>query len=121
MRDDIIEHFKIISGKVKYGKEIFRLSRSKANILKDGRGDHFLSNQVANYWKKIPGYIKEANTVSTFKLQLQKFKYVCISSGRPSSGQFWELSETLLSKISESNHDLYVDFMICDCKSKNCE
>ena len=42
MRGDIIETFKIISGKVDYGKEIFRLSRSKTNILKDGRGDHFL-------------------------------------------------------------------------------
>ena len=42
MRGDIIETFKIISGKVDYGKEIFKLSRSKANILKDGRGDHFL-------------------------------------------------------------------------------
>ena len=41
--------------------------------------------------------------------------HVCISySGRPSSGQYWELSETLLSKISESNHDLYVDFMIAN-------
>ena len=52
--------------------------------------------------------------MSTFKLQLQKFKDVCISSGRPSSGQYWELNETLLSKISESNHDLYVDFMIAN-------
>ena len=119
MRGDIIETFKIISGKVDYGKEIFRLSRSKANILKDGRGDHFLSNRVANYWNKIPGYIKEANTVSTFKLQLQKFKDVCISSERPSSGQFWELSETLLSKMNESNHDLYVDFMIANPKIAN--
>ena len=42
MRGDIIETFKIISGKVDYGKEIVKLSRSKANILKDGRGDHFL-------------------------------------------------------------------------------
>ena len=116
MRGDIIETFKLISRKVDYGKEIFRLSRSKANILKDGRGDHFLSNRLANYWNKIPGYITEANTVSTFKLQLQKFENVCISSGRPSSGQFRELSETVLtlSKTSESNHDLYVDFMIAN-------
>ena len=42
-----------------------------------------------------------------------------VASGRPSSGQFWELSETLLSKISESNHDLYVDFMIANPKIAN--
>ena len=34
-------------------------------------------------------------------------------------GQYWELSETLLSKISVSNHDLYVDFMIANPKIAN--
>ena len=81
--------------------------------LKELQLTTLLERRVANYWNKIPGYIKEANTVTTFKLQLQKFKDVCISSGRPSSGQFWELSETLLSTISGSNHNLYVDFNDC--------
>ncbi len=112
MRGDIIESFKIISGKVDYGKELFKLSRSKANVLKDGRGDHFLPNRVANYWNKIPGSVKEANTVSSFKLQLQDYKDDYVNSGRPSSGHYWELSEILFSKINDSNHDSYASFMI---------
>ena len=48
MRGDLIETFKITTGKVNYGQGLFRLSRSGVKILKDGRGERILSmsNQV---------------------------------------------------------------------------
>ena len=49
MRGDLIETFKILSGKVDYGQTLFRVSCSGANILKDKRSDRILSNRVANY------------------------------------------------------------------------
>ena len=110
MRGDIIETYKIVSKKVDYGKDLFKLSRSGANILKDGRGDRILSNRVANYWNKIPGYVKEANTVETFKSRLEFYKTEAINSGSSSTGHYWELSDILLSKIS-GDHDAYADFM----------
>ena len=74
MRGDLIETLKILSGKVDYGQTLFRVSCSGANILKDKRSDRILSNRVANYWNKIPQSVKDADTVSTFKAQLEKYK-----------------------------------------------
>eukprot|EP00116_Pleurobrachia_bachei_P004142 sb/3464404/ len=110
MRGDLIETFKITSGKVDYGKDLFRVSRSGTKILKDGRGDGVLSNRVANYWNKIPANVKEASSVDTFKARLEQYKTSTIASGSPSLGHFWELSEILISKINNRcNHDLYAD------------
>ena len=105
MRGDLIETFKILSGKVDYGQTLFRVSRSGANILKDKRSARILSNRVANYWNKIPQSVKDTDTVSTFKAQLEKYKKETVSSGVSSHGHFWELSEILLSKIDNDNHD----------------
>ena len=112
MRGDLIETFKILSGKVDYGQTLFRVSRSGANILKDKRSDRILSNRVANYWNKIPQSVKDADTVSTFKARLEKYKKETVSSGVSSHGHFWELSEILLSKIDNDNHDQCAEFMI---------
>ena len=112
MRGDLIETFKILSGKVDYGQTLFRVSRSGANILKDKRSDRILSNRVANYWNKIPQSVKDADTVSTFKARLEKYKKETVSSGVSSHGHFWELSEILLSKIDNDNHDQCAEFMM---------
>ncbi len=112
MRGDLIETFKITTGIVKYGKNLFRLSRSGMNILKDGRGGSLLSNRVANYWNKIPDNVKNSASVDCFKSRLQNFKSASINSGNSSSGQFWELSEILLAKINVDNRESYVDFML---------
>ena len=112
MRGDLIETFKILSSKVDYGQTLFRVSRSGGNILNDKRSDRILSNRVANYWNKVPQSLKDAGTVSTFKARLQKYKTETVSSGVSSHGYFWELSETLLSKIDNDNHDQCVEFMI---------
>ena len=111
MRGDLIEIFKILSGNVDYGQTLFRVSRSGANILKDNRSDRILSNRVANYWNKIPQSVKDTGPVSTFKARLEKYRKETVS-GVSSHGHFWELSEILLSKIDNDNHDQYTEFMI---------
>ena len=111
MRGDLIETYKIITGKVHYGHDLFRLSRSGSKILKDGRGDVILSNRVANYWNKVPGSVKEANSVDAFKARLECYKKNTIASGASFTGHFWDLSETLLSKINDSEHESYAQFM----------
>ena len=111
MRGDLIETFKITSGKVDYGKDLFRISRSGTKILKDGRGDGVLSNRVANYWNKIPAEVKEASSVDAFKARLEQYKVSAMASGESSRGHFWELSEILISKINNCNHDSYAEYM----------
>ena len=112
MRGDLIETFKITTGKVSYGKDLFRISRSGTKILKDKRGDGILSNRVANYWNKIPAEVKEASSVDAFKARLEQYKAKTIASGAPSCGHYWELSDMLISKINDSaNHDSYANYM----------
>ena len=86
MRVDLIETFKIISGKVDYGQTLCRVSRSGGNILEDKRSDRILSNRVANYWNKVPQSVKDAGTVSTFKARLEKHKTETVSSDVSSHG-----------------------------------
>ena len=89
MRGDLIETYKITAGKVDYGHDLFRLSRSGAKILKDRRGDRVLSNRVANYWNKVPISVKDANSVDTFKARLERYKTDTIASGASSLGHFY--------------------------------
>ena len=111
-RGDLIETFKIVTGKVNYGRDIFRVSRSGTKLLKDGKCDQFLPNRVANYWNKIPSYVKEAQNVDTFKARLESYKLDHLKKGISSGGHYWELSEILISKISDCNRDSYTQFML---------
>ena len=110
MRGDLIETFKIISGLVEYGKDLFSLSRSGAKILKDSKNDQSLKNRVANYWNKIPDSVKDAPSVDAFKKRLESFKQDSIKKDK-TMGNYWELSDILLSKINDINRDSYTDFM----------
>ena len=101
----MIETFKITTGKVNYGQGLFRQSRSGVKILKNLRGDRILSNRIANYWNKIPGSVKEVNTVVAFKTNLEHYKMETIASGVSSQGHFWDLIEIILSKINDRSHD----------------
>ena len=112
MRGDLIETFKVTTGKVEYGQNLFRMSRSGAKILKDNRGDTILSNRVANYWNKLPQCVKDSSSVECFKSRLQSFKLESITKGDQCDGNFWDLSVLLLSKINDCNRDDYVTFMI---------
>ena len=111
-RGDLIETYKIISGIANYGQSIFRdrMSRSGLNVLKDGKSDQFLPNRVANYWNKVPAYVKDAPSVDAFNARLQVYKEDSLRKG-VTQGHFWELSDQLHSKIDDSSRDSYVQFM----------
>ena len=100
-RGDLIETFKIVTGKVNYGGNMFRLSRSGAKLLKDGKSGQFLPNRIANYWNKIPSYVKDAPTVNAFKARLEAYKKDYVLKG-VSDGHFWELSDLIFNKINSS-------------------
>ena len=120
-RGDLIETFKIVTGKVNYGNNIFRVSRSGDKLLKDGKCEQFLPNRVANYWNKIPSYVKDAPSVDTFKARLEAHKSDHLRRN-VSVGHYWELSEILISKINNSNHSTYAEFMLANpriAKMKN--
>ena len=85
-RGELIETFKIVTGKVDYGTRIFRISRSGNKLLNDGRINQFLPNRIANYWNKIPTYVKDAPSVDSFKT-------------------------ILFNKIDDSNRQSYQRFM----------
>ena len=109
-RGDLIETFKIVTGKVNYGTAIFRTSRSGNKLLKDGKSNQFLPNRIANYWNKIPTYVKDAPSVDSFKARLQMYKSDYLKKGI-TTGHFWELSDMLLNKIDDSNRQSYQHFM----------
>ena len=111
MRGDLIETYRIVTGKVDYGNNMFRLSRGGSKIIKDKRGDRILNNRVANYWNKIPGSVKDAMSVVAFKGRLERHKLDTIASGASSLGHFWELSGMIISRINSREHDSYAEFM----------
>ena len=43
-------------------------------LLKDGKSNQFLPNRIANYWNKIPTYVKDAPSVDSFKNRLELYK-----------------------------------------------
>ena len=109
-RGDLIETFKITSGIVQYGREIYRMSRSGSNIVKTNKNAQFLPNRVANYWNKLPYDVKCSSSVDNFKVNLEKYKLRYMKEG-VTQGHYWELSSMLLSKINNESHDSYVNYM----------
>ena len=91
-RGDLIEIFKTLSGKVQYGRSLFKTSRSGVNVLKYKRSNAFFTNRVANYWNKLPEKVTSANTVLTFKARLEAFKIESIKKNT-GYGNYWELSD----------------------------
>ena len=49
--------------------------------------------------------------MAAFKARLEQYKASTIASGESSQGHFWELSEILISKINNCNHDSYAEYM----------
>ena len=112
-RGDLIETFRIVNGIANYGETLFNLSRSGARlVIRPGDGNpkkhDFLSRRVVGFWNKLPEHIKAAKTVDSFKNNLEKFK----ATNYKSSGQYWELSQEIFSRINDSGRDDYVDFML---------
>lgn len=112
-RGDLIECFKIFRGLTNYGANLLNLSRSGYNLVrKANKGDKvadFFPERIINYWNKLPDELKEVETVTSYKVKLQQFKVMNLET---LSGQFWELSEVIFTKMETSNRDSYVDYMV---------
>ena len=111
MRGDLIETFKIFKGLVDYGSTVLKFSRSGYNIVTTGRGTRksdFFSNRVAKYWNKLPAFVKDAISVDSFKARLGSYK----TTNATTTGNFWELSEEIFTRIDESHRSNFTDFML---------
>ena len=115
MRGDLIETFKILRGINNYGEDLFKVSRggtkllyaSSANSEKSG----FLSNRVVNYWNKLSPEVRDAQNVLQFKGLLEDFKK---KNQNSLPGNYWELSEEIFNRISVSNRDDYVSYLVAN-------
>ena len=112
-RGDLIETYKIITGKTNFGQDMFRTSRYGERILFPtgkliARQNDFLNSRVINYWNKLP---TDADTVDCFKSRLQAHKMRCLSSSENSELNYWELYTTLLNKINDSTRDQNIEFL----------
>ena len=56
----------------------------------------FLPDRIKNYWNKLPAYNKFSGSVTSFKINLDKFKFESVNS---SSKNFWEVSNLIIDKI----------------------
>ena len=106
IRGDLIETFKVVTGKVKYGQDIFKLSRSGHNIISKINNSvareickirkSFLPERIRNYWNNLPLYVKMSENVLDFKINLEKFKSQSVNS---SFNNYWEVSNMIIDKI----------------------
>ena len=111
-RGDLIETFKILNGIAKYGKNLFKLSRSGDKLVSRPGDQHglkhsFFPRRVIQYWNKLPSYVKSSKSVDSFKNNLAKFKRDHLRD----SGHYWELSNDIFNRIPESNRENYIDFV----------
>ena len=107
IRGDLIETYKIVTGKVKYGANIFKMSRSGSNIVSKIHvkskaeilklRESFLPERIRRYWNKLPSYVKLSEDVAKFKCNLEKFKMESANSGN--SDHYWEVSRLIIDKI----------------------
>ena len=92
-----------MTGKVKYGQDIFKLSRSGHNIISKINNSVAReisqirkSERIRNYWNNLPLYVKMSENVLDFKINLEKFKSQSVNS---SFNNFWEVSNMIIDKI----------------------
>ena len=99
MRGDLIETFKILNEFNNYGKNLFNLSERTNNLVArpNQRSMDFFSERVIQYWNKLPEYVKNKNTVNSFKNELDNFRKTGIANKL--TGQYWELSEEIFKRI----------------------
>ena len=66
---------------------------------------NFINERALSYWNKLPINVKTATSVDKFKGQLQQFK-INVKCGNVSvqDGNFWEVSDEVLSRIEGENY-----------------
>ena len=114
-RGDLIEVFKAKS-KLSNINGVFNFGRSGLNLVSSMNAynssakvrnikRNFINERIISYWNKLPTEVKSANSVVNFKDKLQKFK-VNVKHGKITvyEGQFWEMSDKVLSRIEDGNY-----------------
>ena len=120
-RGDLIETFKILNGISNYGQNFFRTSRSGKKLI-SRPGDEkstkysFFARRVINYWNKLPSQVTDAKSTDCFKSRLEKFKIENFHV----TGNYWELSQEIFSRIPNQNRTNYVEFMRKNPKVAKC-
>ena len=92
---------------------MLKTSRSGYNLVKNSNAGSrlydFFPERCIDYWNKIPEYVKDANTVNSFKGRLELYKSSSSSTAR--MGNYWELSDILFSKIESDSREDYVQYL----------
>ena len=111
IRGDLIEVFKIVNGLVEYGTDLFCVSRSGNKLISMPSkssdkvvrkiSSSFISERVISYWNKLPRFVKCSESVNDFKINIEVFKCSCPDID---TGNFWEVSDLVLSKIEGNNY-----------------
>lgn len=110
-RGDLIETFKIVNGISDYGEKLFKFSRSGEKLVSRPGDEHrikhsFFARRVISYWNKLPSHVKFSKSIDNFKNNLLRFK-----RDNFQNGNYWELSDEIFNRISDSNRDEYVAFV----------
>ena len=110
-RGDLIETFKIVNGLSDYGSNLFKFSRSGANLISKPGDQHklrhaFFSRRVINYWNKLPAQVKFSKNIDNFKNNLCNFKRLHFHA----QSHYWELSKEIFNRIDTNRSD-YVTFV----------
>ena len=117
LRGDLIEAFKAVSDPTYCIRNLFHIGRARLNLISRTCGSRantrvqnlsrsFLSNRVVNLWNKLPMYVKQSDSVDSFKINLQTYKNEHTDSDRVHVGNYWDISDEVLSRIEGPN---YVD------------
>ena len=106
-RGDLIETYKILSGKTGYGQDMFRVSKYGVKLLypigkRSARQDNFLNSRVIKYWNSLPMDVKTAETVDCFKSRLQAHKNKIDDSSREQHIEFLK-DNPLIAKFKMTN------------------
>ena len=111
-RGDLIETFKAVNNISGYDSSMFKTSRSGSNLVSRPRSNRgssklqklqrsFLTERVIVSWNKLPVSVKNTDSVLSFKIKLEKYKEENIFESR---GNYWEVSNEVLSRIENSNY-----------------
>ena len=84
LRGDLIETFKVVNNKVQYGQQLFKLGRSRRNLINRVNAKSpkdicrisasFISERVRPYWNDLPKSVRNVETVDSFKASLECYK-----------------------------------------------
>ena len=114
-RGDLIETFKSFRN-INGLEHIFKFSICRGNILANLKINRstpktvqqlhrrFLTERVCKLWNKLPGTVRESETVDGFKCNLEGFKMNCIATGLKSQLYYWNISNEILTRIETPSY-----------------